>query len=170
MDRQLPDTPWHVGYAKKKADDPRRHKNRCVNNKQGMCHSTKTDYYRLKCPGSSHCRAYAETIADYEELLANNATIDDIATMNKQAFRKELEIRKRNLARAKLTVRQRKTGDLRECLVCHTALLKVSNTVSLKKCPFCNMYYVNFEEATNAAILDAVKANEVFIMNINKKS
>ncbi len=33
---KLPDTPWHVGYAKKEESDPRRHKARCIYLKEGI--------------------------------------------------------------------------------------------------------------------------------------
>ena len=38
MDKKvLPDTPWHLGYAKKEESDPRRHKSRCVYLNNGKC-------------------------------------------------------------------------------------------------------------------------------------
>ena len=52
----LPDTPWHVGYAKKREDDPRRHKARCIYNNDGICDARG----QMKCPGSAHCPSYCE--------------------------------------------------------------------------------------------------------------
>ena len=50
---RLPDTPWHVGYAKKQENDPRRHKARCIHYRDGQC-GWKANYSG-KCIGSSHC-------------------------------------------------------------------------------------------------------------------
>ena len=50
---RLPDTPWHVGYAKKQEDDPRRHKARCIHYRDGQC-GWKANYSG-NCLGSSHC-------------------------------------------------------------------------------------------------------------------
>lgn len=58
--RVLPDTPWHLGYAKKEPNDPRRHKSRCIYFKSGKCHCGQSGAYTLKCPGSSHCTCYEE--------------------------------------------------------------------------------------------------------------
>lgn len=62
VDKQLPDTPWHLGYAKKKEDDPRRHKARCIyyykTNK--TCECTKSPCYLFNCGGSAHCKYYKE--------------------------------------------------------------------------------------------------------------
>ena len=56
----LPDTPWHLGYAKKEESDPRRHKSRCVYLNNGKCRCGRSGAYTLKCPGSSHCTCYEE--------------------------------------------------------------------------------------------------------------
>lgn len=55
----LPDTPWHVGFAKKKEDDPRRHKARCRYYEEGKCMR-----YNMKCCGSAHCKEYKERELD----------------------------------------------------------------------------------------------------------
>ena len=55
MERRLPDTPWHIGYAKKKDNDPRRHKSRCIHLEEGICHAR-----GIRCPGSAHCTSYCE--------------------------------------------------------------------------------------------------------------
>lgn len=56
----LPDTPWHLGYAKKEENDPRRHKSRCIYLQDGKCRCGNSGAYTLKCPGSSHCIHYTE--------------------------------------------------------------------------------------------------------------
>ena len=55
MINKLPDTPWHVGFAKKEEDDPRRHKARCIYYNVGNC-----KYKGGKCSGSAHCKRYSE--------------------------------------------------------------------------------------------------------------
>lgn len=59
----LPDTPWHVGYALKKENDPRRHQSRCIyyDKKTKYCTTAQSPYVGIKCGGSAHCNAYAET-------------------------------------------------------------------------------------------------------------
>jgi len=71
---RLPDTPWHVGYAKKQENDPRRHKARCI-------------HYRD----------------------------------------------------------------------------------SLKRCKYCGMFYVDIDDSTRDEIMDIVKADPIFVMNIKRK-
>lgn len=63
---RLPDTPWHVGYAKKQEDDPRRHKARCIHYRDGQC-GWKANYSG-KCIGSSHCMDYSESLEDFKKL------------------------------------------------------------------------------------------------------
>jgi len=60
--KKLPDTPWHIGFAKKDIDDPRRHKSKCLYLNSNICECNQCETYLLKCPGSSHCRYYAETL------------------------------------------------------------------------------------------------------------
>lgn len=57
--KRLPDTPWHVGYAKKDEDDPRRHKGRCIYFIK-KCTMPKSPYYMRECGGSAHCMSYSE--------------------------------------------------------------------------------------------------------------
>lgn len=59
---RLPATPWHVGYAKKHEDVPRRHKARCIHYRDGQC-GLKANY-SSKCIGSSHCMDYSESYED----------------------------------------------------------------------------------------------------------
>lgn len=67
--KQLPDTPWHVGYALKEEDDPRRHKARCRYNVDGICKRTASGSFMLKCAGSAHCKFYNEKLEDKEQEL-----------------------------------------------------------------------------------------------------
>ena len=56
----FPDTPWHVGSAKKDSDDPRRHRSRCIYYSDGCCCCGKSGCYKMKCGGSAHCLFYEE--------------------------------------------------------------------------------------------------------------
>lgn len=56
----FPDTPWHVGFAKKDSDDPRRHRSRCIYYSDGCCCCGKSGCYKMKCGGSAHCLFYEE--------------------------------------------------------------------------------------------------------------
>ena len=62
---RLPDTPWHVGYAKKQENDPRRHKARCIHYRDGQC-GWKANYSG-KCIGSSHSMDYSESLEDFKK-------------------------------------------------------------------------------------------------------
>ena len=50
------DTPYHLGFAKKKENEPRRHKSRCVHYSSEFC-----CYSFSKCVGSAHCKYYNES-------------------------------------------------------------------------------------------------------------
>jgi len=67
--KQLPDTPWHVGYTLKEEDDPRRHKAGCRYNLDGICKRTASGSFMLKCAGSAHCKFYSEKLKDAEQEL-----------------------------------------------------------------------------------------------------
>ena len=167
MDR-LPDTPWHIGYTKKDEDDPRRHKSRCIHNANGECVSPRSKYYMDACGGSSHCGEYAETEAAYKKLLKNRKTADEIERDSIEKYKESLTAEKRKLAKADKAISHKQTSDLFKCLVCNEGLNRIKKT--LKKCPFCGMYYVNIEESTEPEILDIVKADDVFLMHIQRKT
>lgn len=75
--RKLPDTPWHVGYTTKEEDDPRRHKSRCIYKQRNICHQGKSSAYMLRCPGSSHCKFYAESEAMAEDVYARTRSVEE---------------------------------------------------------------------------------------------
>lgn len=167
MDRRLPDTPWHVGYTKKDEDDPRRHKARCIHNVGGECRSTRSNYYGETCGGSSHCDDYSETAEDYKKMLEERKTADEIERDNIDKYKASLEPKKRKLAKTENAFSHKSTSDLRRCLVCDEGLRKIK--YSLKKCSYCGMYYVDIQESTMPEILDIVKADDVFLMNVPQK-
>lgn len=73
----LPDTPWHVGYVKKEENDSRRHKSRCVHISCGICTYGKLRSYMKNCPGSAHCKYYAENEQQREEVYLRTRTIEE---------------------------------------------------------------------------------------------
>ena len=83
---RLPDTPWHMGYVKKEQQDPRRHKSRCIYLKSGNCECGKSGAYKLKCPGSSHCKFYAESEEMAAEVYLQTRTVEEERTDNFQDY------------------------------------------------------------------------------------
>lgn len=82
------DTPWHVGYAKKQEDDPRRHKARCIHYRDGQC-GWKANYSG-KCIGSSHCMDYSESLEDFKKLQESRKTAEQIERDNIDKYKKSL--------------------------------------------------------------------------------
>lgn len=106
MDRKLPDTPWHVGYTKKKEADPRRHKARCIfYKKDKTCRCLNSPYFRSKCGGSAHCMYYEEP----EELeLELDAEAKKIVNENRRAKTVEEEAEERAYRYKQRKIAQRK--------------------------------------------------------------
>lgn len=166
MDKQLPDTHWHVGYAKKKEDDPRRHKARCVHNQNGPCSTTRSYYYGQRCGGSSHCSEYALSMSDYKKSLDDRKTAEEIAYDNQQKYIAALAPKKEALSKSDNPYRYRPTEQLRKCLICDEPLKKMGNT--LKKCSYCGMYYVNVNHLNDTDISNIIRDDWVFSMNMSK--
>lgn len=167
MERRLPDTPWHLGYAKKAEDDPRRHKSRCIHNQGGICTSTRSHYCQEKCGGSSHCGDYSESNEAYEELLESKKTVEELARDNREKYRESIKKKKKDFVKKSNPYTYKSTEHLHKCLLCDEGLRKIA--YSLKKCPFCGLYYVNIQHLTETVVMDEVKAEEVFIMNVSQK-
>ncbi len=75
---QLPDTPWHIGFVKKDEWDPRRHKARCIyHDADGICHQGRMGCFMRKCPGSAHCKYYAETESMAEEVHLRTRSVEE---------------------------------------------------------------------------------------------
>ncbi len=53
----FPDTPSHIGFIKKKANEPRRDKRHCVYYEDNICHYS----YGYRCAGSAQCMHYVPT-------------------------------------------------------------------------------------------------------------
>ena len=73
----LPDTPWHVGCVKKEENDPRRHKARCIYLVEGVCHQGKLRTYMQRCPGSSHCKYYAEDESMAHDVYLKTRSVEE---------------------------------------------------------------------------------------------
>lgn len=162
---RLPDTPWHVGYAKKQEDDPRRHKARCIHYRDGQC-GWKANYSG-KCIGSSHCMDYSESLEDFKKLQESKKTAEQIERDNIDKYKKSLEPKKEQLERSNNPYKYRKCSELNRCLVCDEHLYK--EKYSLKRCKYCGMFYVDIDDSTRDEIMDIVKADPIFVMNIKRK-
>ncbi len=162
---KLPDTPWHVGYAKKKENDPRRHKARCIHYRDGKC-GWKANYSG-RCIGSSHCMDYVESREDFKELQESRKTVQQIERENIDKYKKNLELKKEKIERGNSPYKHAKCENLTHCLVCDEHLYK--EKYSLKRCKYCGMFYVNIEDSTRDEIMDIVKADPIFVMNIKRK-
>lgn len=166
MHNRLPDTPWHVGYAKKEEDDPRRHKARCIHNKGGFCTSTRSNYCKEKCGGSSHCLEYSESIDDYEKSLESRKTIEELAQDNRDKYREIVKAKKRAFINESNRHVSKNTDMLHRCLLCDEGLKQIK--YSLKKCKFCGMYYVNQQDMRISEVISQIGSDEVFVMNIRR--
>lgn len=62
--KKLPDTQWHISYAKKRKNDPRRDKRKCRFKVDDICLNRKSPSYELRCGSSSHCKFYNELRPD----------------------------------------------------------------------------------------------------------
>lgn len=167
MERKLPDTPWHIGYTKKAENDPRRHKARCIHYKNGKCNSSQSNYYQENCGGSSHCEEYAESDEDYQQNLQNRKTVTEIENEKIEKYKSSLTRKKAELTKSKNSICHMSTANLRRCLVCDEPLKK--EQFSLKRCVYCGMYYVNIQDYSERKVLEIVKTDDVFFMNIPTK-
>ena len=128
---RLPDTPWHVGYAKKQENDPRRHKARCIHYRDGQC-GWKANYSG-KCIGSSHCMEYSESLEDFKKLQESRKTTEQIERDNIDKYKKSLEPKKEQLERSNNPYKYRKCSELNRCLVCDEHLYKEKYEDKLEK-------------------------------------
>jgi hypothetical protein len=48
-------------------------------------------------------------------------------------------------------------------------LKKYKEKYSLKRCKYCGMFYVDIDDSTRDEIMDIVKADPIFVMNIKRK-
>lgn len=146
--RKLPDTPWHVGYAKKEIDDPKRHKSRCIFYDKGhkKCRNLRVGSYQMLCPGSAHCKGYAESEEAWNQTWRSTRSLeqekqDNIIEAANKANKYQLEKiedRKILAAENKNKFKGRSLSGLRFCLLCQEKLENGGNT---KRCPYCGAVY-----------------------------
>lgn len=120
----LPDTPWHLGYAKMAENDIRRDKRRCIYYSNGICRSTNCGCYNLRCGGSSHCLYYNEG--------------------EKRIWRERTELLSKKLPRLFWRYSLYATC---ECLICGHQIELIENknqhTHYPRYCPYCEALYVS---------------------------
>ena len=91
--KKLPDTPWHVGYAYKNENDPRRHKARCIHLDKMICKCSLSGCYLMRCAGSSHCKCYSEEKSQWvrylNELITDEERNEQSAETRAALYRKE---------------------------------------------------------------------------------
>lgn len=123
---RLPDTPWHVGFAKKKDEDPRRHKARCIHiDLDGKCKCSKAGAYPGKCCGSSHCIFYAETWGQWETVKANTQTVEEEAAERIERYKVSLRKKRKKLIEdLTAAVHYVNLDKITKCAVCDEKLRK----------------------------------------------
>jgi len=148
---KLPDTPWHIGFAKKDEDDPRRHKARCVKYYDGQC-----SFGDKKCIGSSHCDFYAETEEQLVEILKSRRTIEqeeaDRIKTYKAQLSKKIKCYQENFDKPQKYVLVEK---LLSCPVCGTNLRGTKGQYAIT-CSYCKAVFCNeasLEKVTEPVII-----------------
>ena len=127
---KLPDTPWHIGYAKKEETDPRRHKARCAHYDNGNC-----KFVSGKCPVSAHCKKYSEEDRERHNHVSygiqqNRVWFSDkIKSFCHDNYQKE---------------RWKYLREINECPICGNRLEKYEPLKYMSKlCSKCKVLYVN---------------------------
>lgn len=126
---KLPDTPWHIGFARKDENDPRRHKSRCIHLDDDVCKCGLSGCYMMHCAGSSHCRYYAEYQSQWdcflEDMKTEEERNEEAAEVRAALYRKE----KRDFVQTQLQ------------LCTYNKQYRFYPT--MRKCPFCNGFMQN---------------------------
>lgn len=122
--------------------------------------------YSGKCIGSSHCMDYSESLEDFKKLQESRTTVEQIEKDNFDKYKKSLEPKKELLERSNSPYKYRKCSELNRCLVGDEHLYK--EKYSLKICKYCGMFYVDIDDSTRDEIMDIVKADPIFVMNIKR--
>jgi len=131
------DTPWHVGFALKDEDDPRRHKSRCTyyNNTTQKCGTKKSPYFMLKCGGSAHCKFYSEISDTKKENKvsanqSNNKHNKPLDCNHERIIKKKEFISDKNIS-----ARRKSVNQLKSCPICAGELSLYIKMPQGKKCP-----------------------------------
>ncbi|TCT14592.1 hypothetical protein EDC18_10573 [Natranaerovirga pectinivora] len=150
--KKLPDTPWHIGYAVKEEDDPRRHRARCVyyDNSNKKCITHKSRYFMVKCGGSAHCNYYSEKLAVKKETAHNNK-LDYNNQMDDRTSR--LKKKKEFMDNENLRIRQKSIKEFKVCPICKLELSQYTvpsknkknlNGIQIgKKCFLCSVLFID---------------------------
>lgn len=91
-------------------------------------------------------------------------TAEQIERDNIDKYKKSLEPKKEQLERSNNPY---KYSEMNRCPVCDEHLYK--EKYSLKRCKYCGMFYVDIDDSTRDEIMDIVKADPIFVMNIKRK-
>lgn len=130
INNQLPDTPWDIGYAKKKENDPRRHKSRCIHIEDGICKLRAT-----KCVGSAHCNSYNENKNSYKCVsygIKKSNTVSCSEEVRSFVQDKKNEIRRKFCQK------------IFRCPICNKEINWYKPLPHMaKSCTFCNVLFVN---------------------------
>jgi len=113
---------------------------------------------------------YSESLEDFKKLQGSRKTAEQIERDNIDKYKKSLEPKKEQLERSNNPYKYRKCrkcSELNRCLVCDEHLYK--EKYSLKRCKYCGMFYVDIDDSTRDEIMDIVKADPIFVMNIKRK-
>lgn len=121
--KRLPDTPWHVGYAYKEENDPRRLKLWCIHLEGGICKCGFSGCYMTRCSGSSHCKYYAENQGYWTAFLEDMKTDEDRIEEQGELRAAQYQKKKREFVQAQL----------KSC----TYDKRYRFFPSMLKCPFC---------------------------------
>ena len=135
--RNMPDVPWHIGYAKKEDDDPRRHKARCIHYEKGKCYYKPSREYGKRCMGSSHCDYYSETY-DYTSEIDESVNEKKSRERADEYHQKYID-RKNKLAKDDTFRIDQVLRGGSKCPICGSLLTK--RTKTLLKCSLCEAFF-----------------------------
>ncbi len=161
---KLPDTPWHVGYAYKEENDPRRHKSWCIHLDNHICKCGLSGCYMTHCAGSSHCKYYAEKQAQWDDYLEEMKTEEEkneeAAEIRAALYRKG----KRDFVREQLesctyNKRYRFLPAMLKCPFCHTRMKGL-------KCDFCLAKFKVVKQLTEENMKSAAEEGYFLIQEV----
>ncbi|SCP98381.1 hypothetical protein [Anaerobium acetethylicum] len=181
---KMPDTPWHKDFVRMEDGDSRRHRGRCVYYEHGtqLCRAVKSQYYLLKCGGSSHCRYYSENFDDDE----GTSDISHKGTASSGLKIKDanliLELRSDFLKNTNSSKRHSTVKSLKNCPICRNDLTEYKiviknvgkkgkiNTQEIavgKKCYSCSTIFV--DKGTHEKYKENLRSvqNKLCLMDLN---
>lgn len=141
MQKQLPDTPWHIGSPKMKESDHRRLNKWCVHYDSSFCTEPKSGCYMFRCAGSSHCKFYAEDEKASKKIERDNRTQMEIDAENRRKYIQTLKPQMQALVSSLDDRRYQTVQSLTKCYICGNKLLELGKY--RKQCTFCHMEYVD---------------------------